>query len=168
MLPDIEACEKLACSLGFDAYVSADASASQRTAFSNPTLADLFQSVGYLILGPDVRSTAVIDLAARIGLEATQLRLPLVSVLRELPAGLLPPGNSILVGVSNRYVEELIREGKFSPPVATATGCVTVVEQSIVVAGADAEGEDAALRHVAQRMPYLWEYGKGNTSDRSI
>ncbi|HZI51500.1 MAG TPA: M14 family metallopeptidase, partial [Terriglobia bacterium] len=139
-----------------------------QTPASSIELGDLVQSARQVLLGPDVRSRRVIDLAARIGLESTELRLPLVRVAREVPNGTKPPENAILIGLSNPYVEQFIRSGKFSPPVLPGTGSLSVVEQSVVIAGADAEGEAAAVEHAALRMPYLFSYGKGKTSIRSV
>src|SRR5688572_11656282 len=167
-LPNIRDCENLACSLGLEAYAPADkASPPPWRSAEHLTLRDPFESTRHLVLGPDVRSTSVIDLAARIALESTRLRLPLVSVVRE--SNTFTAGeNAILVGLSNPWVVQRIREGKFQPPVEAGTGCIAAVEQSIIIAGADADGEEAAICYAALCMPYLWAYGKGEASVRSI
>ena len=62
-----------------------------------------------IVLGPDVHSIEVIDLAARIGMETTGLRLPLVKV-----AGAEPEKerlqNPVLVGLSNQIGRASCRE----------------------------------------------------------
>jgi hypothetical protein len=163
-LPDIQHCESLSRSLGLESY--APAGETRMRAPSKLTLGGLHQS-RHVLLGPEVRSSAVIDLAARIGLESTQLRLPLVRVADEIVDESSPPDDAILVGLSNPYVTRLIRAGKFSPP-AAGTGCLAMVESCVVIAGANAEAEEAALRHAALCMPYLWQYGKGRASIHSI
>ncbi len=115
-----------------------------------------------IVLGPDVHSTAIVDLAARIGLETTGLRLPLVEAATEK----MNLQNPVLVGLSNPYVQKLIKDGKFKPQLQAGQGRVEIVEKAfgdqraLVIAGADAAGETAALEHAAQRLPYAWEYGK--------
>jgi len=164
-LPEIRDCEKLACSLASEIYTHV--SGPPIPAGDRISLADPFQHAQHVIIGSGVRSTAVIDLAARIGLETTQLRIPLVHVARELSSA-SPPANAVLVGTSNPYVMQLIEDDKFLPPSVSGSGCVALVEGSIVIAGADSEGEAAALLHAALCMPFLWDYGKGRPSISSM
>src|SRR4030095_13819331 len=119
-------------------------------------------------LGPDVCCTAVIDLAARIGFESTELRLPLVKVARHDTDQLSPPPNTILIGLSNPHVQQRILSGKFVPPTEASTGCMTLTGDCAIIAGAAFAGENAALQHAALCHPYLWEYGKGRASLASI
>jgi hypothetical protein len=112
--------------------------------------------------------TAVIDLAARIGLESTELRLPLVKVARHNTDQLPPPPNTILIGLTNPYVQQRILSGKFLPPTEASTGCIALTGDCAIIAGADFAGEKAALEHAALCHPYLREYGKGRASLASI
>jgi len=115
-----------------------------------------------LVLGPDVRSAAVIDLAARLALEAAGVTLPLVVVAHEASR---PPANAVLIGQSNPYVRRLIESGRFRPEIRPGHGRIEIVERAfgedavVVIAGADAEGEAEAIRHAAHRLPFAWEYG---------
>ena len=80
-----------------------------------------------IFIGPDTQSRSVIDLAARIGLETTGLRLPLVLVADEEQE----PQNPILIGESNPHVQELIEDGKFSAYLAPGQGRIEVVRKAL-------------------------------------
>ena len=166
VLPDIQECERLARRVGRDKYNPSGA--APHATPSHVELAELFRSTREIILGPEVRSRFVIDLAARVGLETTELHLPLVRVARAGESELATPENAILIGISNPYVEPLLRSGRLSRPAARGAGCLAVIDQSIIILGADAAGEAAALQHAALRMPYLFDYGKGRMSIRSV
>ena len=149
-----------------DNYRAADRPQKNPRDLKELKLSNLLSSTRQIVLGPDVRSTAVIDLAARVALESTELRLPLVTVARKTDDAL--PRTAILVGLRNPYVEELIRAGRFSPPGDAGTGCVAIVSDCAVIAGADTDGENRALAYAALRMPYIRDYGKGRVSISSI
>ena len=166
-LPDIEQAERFARETGMDIYSRVEHQHQEAPLPSEPRLADMLGSVRLLMLGPDVRSTAVIDLAARVALESAELRLPLVVVAPKNPDGVPPPG-SLLIGASNPYVQRQIVNGSFSPPRSPGSGCIIMSDSCVIVAGADPAGEALALEHAASRFPFLWEYGKGRTSLTSI
>ncbi len=116
-----------------------------------------------IYIGPDTQSPGVIDLAARIGLETTGLRLPLVLVAGQEQE----PQNPILIGRSNPHVQKLIEDGKFSSYPAPGQGRIEVVRKAfekdhtaLVIIGGDRAGEDRAIEHAAGRLPYAWDYGK--------
>ena len=118
-----------------------------------------------IYLGPDTSSIRVIDLGARIGLETTGLRLPLVVVADEEQT----PQNPVLIGMTNPHVRKLIEDEKFSPSLRGGQGRVEVVvnafkkdHRALVLVGGDAPGEDRVIEHVAERLPYAWDYGKDN------
>jgi len=165
IFPNTDDAEAFARSIGIEAY--AEAGPPSRAAATAFTLADLVSAVRQIVIGPDVRDTAVIDLAARIGLESTELRLPLVRVEnRQLNA--VPQQGTIVVGLSNTLVQQLIRTGRCSPPREGGTGCITLCGEVAIIAGADPSGEQTALRHATLCMPYLWKYGKGQASLASV
>jgi hypothetical protein len=120
-----------------------------------------------IVIGKDAHDIEIANFAARIGLETTGLRLPLVVVADDkLPA----LENPVLVGASNPYVEKLIAEKKLALDLQPGQGRIEVVEKAfgkqraLVIAGADDAGEAAALRHAAERLPYAWDYGKDRLS----
>jgi len=115
-----------------------------------------------IVLGADVHSISVIDLAARIALEGAGIRIPLVVTDN---VDRLPP-NPVLIGRSNRYLKEF---GEFSHQLRTlrpGQGRVEVARpangnsSAVLIAGADAAGEAAAVSHAAERLPFAWRYGK--------
>jgi len=113
-----------------------------------------------IVLGPDVHATGIIDLAARIALESAGLRLPLVVEYSDE----MPP-NAILIGRTNRHVQELIRSRQFSMDPRPGYGKVEILSASdrntvVVIAGTDDAGEAEAIRHAAERLPNVWEFGK--------
>jgi len=114
-----------------------------------------------IVLGPDVRSVEVINLAARIAFEAAGCRIPLV--ITDEAERL--PSNPILIGRANRYLKDAafhqtlqrLQQGQGRIEVIDATagfGC------AVVIAGIDDAGEAAALSHMAERLPFAWNYGK--------
>jgi len=124
------------------------------------TMTNALQRVQRIVLGSEVKATAVIDLAARVALELTELRLPLVVVEDQLGKNPAPP-NSILVGRSNRWVQS-------APPTAPGEGCIVINNSCMGIAGQDERGEAQALRYASLQMPYVTRYGKGQTSLSSI
>lgn len=115
-----------------------------------------------VVIGADVRSTAVIDLAARIALESAGLRLPLV--VCAISTADLPPPNAVLIGRTNPHIQELIRTGKAQSVDEPGRGRIQVVDSFVTIQGRDAAGEDEALRYVAHCLPGLRTYGKGRAS----
>ena len=164
---NIEDAEEAALGCALNGYALVDLPTRQRQHPTDFRLHSLLTSTRQIILGSDVCCTAVIDLAARIGLESTELRLPLVKVARHTDQ--LPPSpNTILIGLTNPYVQQRILSGKFLPPTEASAGCITLTGDCAIIAGADFAGEKAALQHAALCHPYLREYGKGRASLASI
>ncbi len=109
---------------------------------------------------------AIVDLAARIGLEATGIRLPLVH-----PVGSSDPvperGLPILWGTEPGPADRLLREGRvLLADGGAGTGYMEYVagafgaEDAVVMSG-DEEGLEAITSWAARRMPALWEPGPG-------
>ncbi len=109
---------------------------------------------------------ATVDLAARIGLEATGVAIPIA-----LPPDAIDDPEQqptlILIGQSHPLVERLVEEDKLSiPELESGQGMIRVVDdafgekRALVVVGADAAGLERAVRQVAERFPHLWERGK--------
>ncbi len=109
---------------------------------------------------------ATADLAARIGLEATGVAIPIA----------LPPDaiddperqpTLVLIGLSHPLVQQLVEEEKLTiPDLAPGQGMIRVVDEAfgdkraVVVVGADDDGLERAVRQVAERFPHVWERGK--------
>jgi hypothetical protein len=157
--------EVFAQSIGLANYTNA--ARDQEVASRLPlNLSHLFQRTNQIILSRDVSSTAIIDLAARIALESTELHLPLVVVAEDTVPR--PPGNSLLVGLSNPHVQQLIRMRSFDPEFSPGEGQISIIGSCAVIAAGDDVGEAAALRYAALSMPFIGEYEKGETSLDSI
>lgn len=114
-------------------------------------------------------SSALVDLATRIGLETAGIRLPLARVGGgDGVAG--AGGFPVMVGTRHEQIRRLRDQGRLAgaPPVA-GEGFVQLVDGAfdgrggMVVGGADGRGLGAALDWLATRAPYLWTYGKGET-----
>lgn len=129
-----------------------------------PDRADIALSVGNASA-----PTALVDLAARLGLETAGMRLPLADVDRQHDD--LPDlGFPLLVGPDHYHVSRLARDSLLHVTRGLdrpGTGFFEFVRGGInrrhglVLSGTDAAGVEAITAHVAQRLPYLWEHGKG-------
>lgn len=135
------------------------------------SLADLFGRDGILIdsnirlsLGPGVEAPEVIDLAARIALESSRLRLPMAVAWTgpqpaEVPVVLIGRSHPGTRGCEEPAVEPRTRgEGRIellSPK--------TDKPPSLQITGTDPEGEARALAYAAGSLPYVGGYGKGGT-----
>jgi hypothetical protein len=116
----------------------------------------------------DFPSVGVTQLAARLGLESTGLRLPLFGFDKELEKPEEESRPLVLVGRQNRLVQELDSIGKLREAQPSAgTGRIEIVpdayhsNSAVVVTGADVAGEEAAAEYLAHRAPYLWSIGRG-------
>ncbi len=109
---------------------------------------------------------AVLDLAARLGLESTGLVLPLAE-----PAGAVTrPGSgptSILVGSDNPHTRTLADSGRVDPEALGAgMGMVELVpdafggKPALVVSGGDEDGAARALDHLARTLPWIDARGR--------
>jgi hypothetical protein len=110
---------------------------------------------------------AVTDLAARVGLEAAGIRLPLARVggQEDDPSA---SGFPVLLGAGHYQIGRLQEEGKLpATDVGPGVGFVQFVEKAfgernaLAVGGADEAGFSAAAHWLARRAPYVWTYGKG-------
>ncbi|MFQ5789977.1 MAG: hypothetical protein ACE5JI_05805, partial [Acidobacteriota bacterium] len=111
------------------------------------------------------RGTA--HLAARLGLESTGVRFPLVRLDSEIED---PKGERslVLLGGRGTQADELRRVGKRRAPApAPGRGVVEVVPKAfgdspaVVVSGGSPEGAEAAADYLARRAPYLWTARRG-------
>jgi len=125
-----------------------------------------------LSVGPDTRSPAVIDLAARIALETTGLALPLV-VASDSDDRLAGP-LQVCVGRTHPRVIEMTRSGELRLDLGSGDGRVEIVPDPdgggsrLVIAGGGEAGETSALAWAAHRLPFASEYGKGNLELKDI
>jgi len=111
---------------------------------------------------------ALANLTARMGLESAGIKIPLVRVAgeEENPERY---GFPILFG-GNHYMIHRLREdnklyGLLEPSRAGYIQFVSNAFQDkngIVISANDDAGLNAISEYVSERMPYLWEYGKGN------
>ena len=109
---------------------------------------------------------AVVDLAARLGLESTGIAVPIAKPPKSITA---PDGEPILVlaGVTHPLVDELIKNDKWvRPSLQPGEGLIQVVKKAfgeksaIIVTGGDAAGVDRAIRQLAETFPHIWSRGK--------
>ncbi|MEX2609067.1 MAG: M14 family metallopeptidase [Gemmatimonadota bacterium] len=107
------------------------------------------------------------DLAARLGLESTGIRLPLARAAgtEDRPEA---AGVPIAFGIDGYQAQRLREKGRLHMPAPGAgQGFLELVPRAfgggtgLVIGAADARGLEAVTGVVASRMPYLWTYGKG-------
>ena len=110
---------------------------------------------------------AIVDLAARMGLETAGIRLPLARVdgQEDDPSAF---GFPVLLGPGHYQIRRLQEEDKLpGTDVGPGVGFVQFVEKAfgernaLAVGGADEAGFQAAAHWLAWRAPYLWTHGKG-------
>src|SRR4029077_1577057 len=124
-----------------------------------------------VLLSADGDGTAgVVDLAARLGLEATGVSIPIAKPAKTITA---PDSEPILVliGTSPPVVETLIKNNKWErPPLQPGEGMIQLVKKAfgersaLIVTGGDADGVDRAVRQLAERFPHVWARGKDRTT----
>lgn len=111
-----------------------------------------------------------IDLAARLGLESTGIRVPLAKAPADVqdPAG---ESNPILIGRTNPLVQRLVDDKKLDAgELQPGQGLLRIVPRAfgssgaLVVTGGDARGVARATSQLAERLPYVWERGKARTT----
>jgi hypothetical protein len=110
--------------------------------------------------------SGTIDLAARLGLEATGLAIPLIRLPGEIRRPEAEPP-LVLIGIAHPLVDRLVEQKKFErPALAPGEGLVQLVPKAfgekpaLIVTGADAGGLARALDQAATRLPHLWTRGK--------
>jgi hypothetical protein len=120
-----------------------------------------------VVLCPSGEGVAgTIDLAARLGLEATGLAIPLIRLPGEIRRPEAEPP-LVLIGIAHPLVDRLVEQKKLErPALAPGEGLVQLVPKAfgekpaLVVTGADARGLARALDQAAIRLPHLWARGK--------
>ena len=162
---DIHDADVFSRKIGLETYTAQEAHAETRPP-ENFTLDTALGRIQRIVIGRNVRSRAVIDLAARVALESTELSLPLVVVVEESSQS--TPTNSILVGLSHPGVRQLMTKEAFSPPTSAGQGCIAMVDSCLVIFGTDESGEARALEYASLQMPFITSYGKGQPSLLSI
>jgi hypothetical protein len=122
----------------------------------------------YLSIHGGLGSASAADLATRIGLETAGMRLPIARVAGQddYPQN---AGFPVLFGVDHYQTERLRAQGKLYVDTGGAgTGFMQFVARDLggrnglLIGGSDEAGLRAITDYAAQRMPYLWEHGKGN------
>ncbi|MHB2032442.1 MAG: hypothetical protein ACYCVE_03585, partial [Gemmatimonadaceae bacterium] len=122
----------------------------------------------YVSLHGTQSADALAAFSARVGLETAGMRLPFVQVSgqNDHPES---AGFPIMFGVGHYQTERLREAGKLvGDTTAPGEGSMRFVKgafggkNGLVIDAADRAGLDAITGYAATRMPYLWEYGKGN------
>ena len=122
----------------------------------------------YLSVHGGAAATAAVDLAARIGLETAGIRLPIARVAGQddYPQS---TGFPVLFGIGHYQTERFRAAGKLhGGTTGEGIGFMQFVRgelggrNGLVVSGGDEAGLRAITDYASKRMPYLWEYGKGN------
>jgi hypothetical protein len=113
---------------------------------------------------------AIVDLAARLGLESTGVSLPVAKSAKAIVA---PDSEPILVliGTSHPVIDSLIKSHKWEPPpLQPGEGLIQLVKKAfgeksaLIVTGGDAAGVDRAVRQLAEKFPHIWARGKDRTT----
>lgn len=122
--------------------------------------------VDVLLTATGDRLAVTADLAARLGLEATGVTIPIAKTAAEIddPEG-GPP--LVIIGADHPLVARLVQEDKLSlPELEPGTGRLQVVREAfgertaLVVVGADDDGLGNAVRYLAATLPHLLYRGK--------
>jgi hypothetical protein len=128
-----------------------------------------------VLLVPDGPGTAgVTDVAARLALESAGASFPLVVPVTAIEKPDTEP-TLMLIGLTHPLTAGLESAKVFERgSLAPGTGLIRVVpkafgeKRAIVITGADEAGLQRALRHVAERLPYVWQRGKDRTTLNDI
>jgi hypothetical protein len=177
-IPRTDIAESFARTLGTELEIEEDPELSHPSPDKSFSISNLFTSEGLLgdrdgdriperidttiVLGADVHAVEVIDLAARIALEAAGGRIPLVITDQQHDV----PPNPVLIGSSNRYLRTSGQLNSFKPELRAGHGRIEVIDLEngtgsiLIIAGADDAGEAAAITHAARRLPFVWDHGK--------
>lgn len=129
----------------------------------------------------DSATPAIVDLAARMGLETSGYRSDLVAPADQFdPArqGHLDPASQpslVLIGQDHPLVQGLIARGAYgAPSLAPGEGSIAVVDRAfgagagvkpaIVLSGGDAAGLDRAVGYLARKLPNIGPRGEDRAS----
>ncbi len=121
-------------------------------------------------------SAVSVDLAARLGLEAAGVTIP---IARE-PDAIGSPADEpplVLIGSTHPLIAELVDAEDSDvelPDLAPGEGWIKVVPEAfgdktaVLVLGGDTDGLDRALRQMAERFPHLWDRGKDRATVEDV
>ena len=122
--------------------------------------------VDVLLSAAGDRTAATADLAARLGLEAAGVTLPIAKPPEAIDeASAEPP--LVLIGDDHPLVAQLVDDEKLAlPELQAGQGWIKVVEEAfdeksaLVIVGGDEAGLERAIRQVAETFPHIHERGK--------
>ncbi|MBI4476216.1 MAG: hypothetical protein HY654_03525, partial [Acidobacteria bacterium] len=123
-----------------------------------------------LILGPGSESLGAAHVAARLGLDATGVTLPVTKPDTKVREAAREP-SPILFGRRNSLVQQLAKIGKARlDDLQPGDGVIQIVPRAFgsatatIVAGADEAGTEAAALYLGRRVPYVWDVARGAAS----
>lgn len=115
-----------------------------------------------------------VDVAARLGLESTGIRVPLAKAPTDVEDPSRGP-TPILIGRNNPLVQRLVTEQKLdAAALQPGQGLIRMIARAfgqssaLVVTGGDARGVSRATSQLAERLPHVWERGKDRTTIDAI
>lgn len=123
--------------------------------------------LGYISYSGRESPKEVIALASRIALESSGLRMPLVRVAGggDEPESF---GFPIMVGTQHPFGENLKKDGNlYTIDTNSGEGFIQFIkngindQNGIYISAQDALGLEAVTSYTSSRIPYLWNYGKG-------
>ena len=116
----------------------------------------------------------VVDLAARIGLEATGISIPIAYPPSEIENPASAP-TLVLIGNNHPLIDGLVSDQKFTQPdFEPGEGLIHVVRKAygeksaLIITGADASGTARAIQQVGEKFPHIWDRGKDRTTVADI
>jgi len=121
-----------------------------------------------ILLGGVKNANDITNFSARLGLESAGINLPIVRMAGEEdnPSKL---GFPILFGQNHYLINQLKEENKIPGILDNQnTGFIQLIQKAekdknyLVVSAESQPGLNAISDYVSKRLPYLWEYGKGN------
>ncbi|MFC1500234.1 M14 family metallopeptidase [Candidatus Zixiibacteriota bacterium] len=126
--------------------------------------------IGHFSIDGGDAADELVNLAARVGLETAGMRFPLAQVGGENDHP-EDSGFPIIVGSDHYQTRRLLKEERlYGLPTGAGEGYLQFVPEAfneksgLVLGGTDAEGLEAITGYFARRMPWLWNYGKGEFS----
>ncbi len=116
---------------------------------------------------------ALVNLATRLGLETAGMRFPLavVDAQEDRPQ---TSGFPIVFGTDHYQLNRLREDSALYFTPRPAQGFLEFVPRAfngrhgLVISGGDTAGLEAVASYAAERLPYLWDPGKGNTPLRDL
>lgn len=122
----------------------------------------------YISAAGDDCPEGLVNIALRVGLETAGMRFPFAIIGGEkFPDK--KSGLPILYGNSHYHIRDLNEKNKLQIfPESENTGYIQYIPEAfeksagVIISGSDREGMLAITDYVSKRLPYLWDYGKGN------